>query len=121
MRKAIDIRTHPESTGSECNHAATEAWLLARRCDTLVHAFAQPHVRLHVPRVKEHLEIRRELDIQDVDVRGVMPKRLSARPKSGETVASFYARALRQSPDGVVLRALEEAAELEENKPIEIV
>lgn len=50
-----------------------------------------------------------------------MPKRLSARPKSGETVASFYARALRQSPDGVVLRALEEAAELEENKPIEIV
>ena len=41
--------TDPESTRGKRDHAAPEARLLARRSDALVHTFAEPNIRFHVP------------------------------------------------------------------------
>lgn len=47
--------------------------LLALRRYTLVHALTQPDVRLHVPRVQQDLEVGCKFDVQDVDIRSIIP------------------------------------------------
>ena len=46
-----------------------------------------------------------------------MPKGLAARSETRETVASNDACTFGECPDGVVFRAFEESADLENKKP----
>ena len=52
-------------------------------------------IRLHVPRVEEHLEIGRELDGPDAHVRGVPRWTRAGRVEARETEAGEDAGALR--------------------------
>ena len=67
--------TYPNRTCDICEHATPEPGLFAFWCHSLVYAFAQPHVRLYVPRVDEHLEVLRNFDFPHVYVRCAIPRR----------------------------------------------
>lgn len=65
--------TYPEGTCEESDHAAHVTRLLALGSDTLVDTLAKPYVCLHVPRIKENLEVRRELDKPNFNIGCAVP------------------------------------------------
>lgn len=67
--------TYPDRTGEICEYAALEPGLFALGRHPLVHALAQPHVRIYVPRVDEHFEVLWNLDFPDIHVRRAVPRR----------------------------------------------
>jgi len=113
--------THPDRTGEIREHAALEPGLFALGGHSLVHALAQPHVRLYVPRIDEPLEVFRNLDLPYVDVRRAVPGGDARRPIAGESKAGEDARAFGQDPHAVVLGALDKASNLDDEDPVGVI
>ena len=111
-------QTHPDRAGEISEHAALEPSLFALGGHSFVHALAQPHVRLHVPRIDEHLEVFRNLDLPHVDVRCAVPGGGARRPIAGESEAGENARAFGQDPHAVILGALDKASDLQDEDPV---
>jgi len=112
------FQTHPDRTGEIREHAALESGLFALGGHALVHALAQPHVRLYVPRIDEPLEVLRNLDFPHVDVRRAVPGRgARRRVVARESEAGQDARAFGQNPHPVVLGALDKAGDLDDEDP----
>lgn len=104
---------HPNSACSKRGHTALETRLLTLTCNALVHTFAQPDVRLHVPRVKKYFKVWCELDVYKVHVRCAGPQRRARGTVPSEAQPSEDARTLGERPDGVVFRSLDDTAHLE--------
>ena len=66
--------TYPDRTDSKSRHATLESRLFSFLCDPLINALSQPNVRLHVPRIEQHLEILGKFDIEHADVGSSIPK-----------------------------------------------
>lgn len=111
------FQTHPDRTGEISEHAALESSLFALGGHPLVHALAQPHVRFHVPRIDDHLEVLRNLDFPHVDVRRAVPGGDARRPVARESEPSQDARAFGQDPNAVVLGPLDKARDLDDEDP----
>lgn len=60
--------TYPESTSTKSDQTALKPRFLTLLSHPLIHTLPQPNIRLHIPRIKQHLEIRCELDVEHVDV-----------------------------------------------------
>ena len=76
-RAECSSRPYPEGTSCEGDHATCKARFLALWSDTLVHAFPQPDVGLHIPRIQEDFQVGRELNRQDLNVRRSFPTSLA--------------------------------------------
>ena len=75
MKKNHGFGTYPDRTGKICEHATPKPGLFAFWCHSLVYAFAQPHVRLYVPRIDESLEVFRNFNFPHIYVRCAIPGR----------------------------------------------
>lgn len=88
------MTTDPESARGKGYHAAPEPRLLAFRRNPLVYALAQPDIRLHVPRVKEDLEVRREFNVPDFHVGCAFPAGLAFGADAREAQTCQYGSTL---------------------------
>lgn len=78
------MRPYPERARAKREHTAPEAGFLAFRSDAFVNALSQPHIGLHVPRIKQFLHIGGTFDCTGLDVGGVFPASLAVRPETAE-------------------------------------
>ena len=133
----IGETAHPYRTRGEGEHAASEPGLLALRRHSLVDTLSEPDICLDVPRVEEYLEVWRELDVHHVNVGSALPRRLAlgiepGEPESGQDGSTLMADEkvvarphletyLCQRPDGVVLRPLDQPAELQVSDTVEAI
>ena len=67
--------SYPNRANGKSHHAALEPGLFSLLGDSLVDTLSQPNVRLHVPRIDQHLKVLGELDIEHTNVGGSVPKR----------------------------------------------
>ena len=89
-------KTYPDRTNSESHHATLEPGLRAFLCDPLINALSQPNVRLHVPRIEQHLEVLGELNIEHPNISSTVPKRASLLVVPGEPKTSDDRGTLRE-------------------------